>query len=96
MNDIIAVYSNKNILKFADFNKNLFTKYKIRVLGDIENFLNIRIFKERFFRRFYLAFNIFIKKIINKFYIPITDKLFKTFLLSYIDFSVYIGQVFIG
>ena len=41
IDDIIVVYSNKNILKFADFNKKLFIKYKIRVLGDTKNFLNI-------------------------------------------------------
>ena len=91
MDDIIAVYSNKNIFKFADFNKKLFTKYKIRVLRDTKNFLNIRIIKKRFFRRLYLALNAFIKKIINKFYIPIINKPPKTLLLSYIDFSVYRG-----
>ena len=90
IDDIIVVYSSKNILKFVDFNKKLLTKYEIRVLKNTENFLDIRIFKERSFRRFYLAFNIFIKKITNKFYIPITDKLLKTFLLPYINLSVYI------
>ena len=90
------MYSSKNILKFADFNIKLLTKYKIRVLGDIKNFLNIRIFKKRTFRRLYLALNAFIEKITNKFYIPIIDKFFKTFLLSYIKLSIYIGQVFIG
>ena len=29
MGDIIAVYSSKNALKFADFNKKLLAKYKI-------------------------------------------------------------------
>ena len=92
IDDIIVVYSSKNAFKFADFNKKLFIKYKIRVLKEIENFLNIRMFKKkRFFRRFYLAFNAFIKKITNKFYFPTIDKPFKTFLLSYINFSVYIG-----
>ena len=91
MNDIIIIYFSKNTLKFADFNKKLFIKYKIRMLGDTENFLGIRIFKKRSFRRFYLAFNAFIEKITNKFYIPIIDKSSKTPLSSYIDFSVYIG-----
>ena len=91
MNDIIVIYSNKDILKFADFNKKLLFKYKIRVLKNTKNFLNIRIFKKRFFRRFYLAFNTFIKKIINKFYISIIDKLPKTFLSPYTNSSVYIG-----
>ena len=90
MNDIIAVYSNKNILKFADFNKKLLTKYKIRVLKDTENFLDIRIFKERIFRKLYLALDTFIKKITNKFYIPIIDKFPKTPLPSYINLSTYI------
>ena len=91
VDDIIVIYSSKDAFKFVDFNKKLLTKYKIRVLRDTENFLSIRIFKKRFFRRFYLAFNAFIKKITNKFYIPITDKFFKILLLSYINFSVYIG-----
>ena len=91
IDDIIAMYSSKNILKFVDFNKKLFIKYKIQVLEDTENFLNIRIFKKRSFRRLYLAFNIFIKKITNKFYIPIIDKLFKTSLLSHINLSTYTG-----
>ena len=91
IDDIIVVYFNKNILKFIDFNKKLLTKYEIRVLKDTENFLNIRIFRKRFFRRFYLAFNVFIKKITNKFYISIIDKPSKTSLLSYINFSVYIN-----
>ena len=91
VDDIIVIYFNKNVLKFVDFNKKLFIKYKIRVLEDTENFLSIRIFRKRSFRRFYLVFNAFIKKITNKFYIPIIDKPFKTFLLSYIDFSAYIG-----
>ena len=77
IDDIIVVYSNKNIFKFADFNKKLLTKYKIRVLKDTKNFLNIRIFRERIFRRLYLALDTFIKKITNKFYISIIDKLFK-------------------
>ena len=85
------MYFSKNARKFADFNIKLLIKYKIRVLKDTENFLNIRIFKERTFRRLYLALNTFIEKITNKFYIPIIDKPFKTFLLSYIDFSIYIG-----
>ena len=96
IDDIIAVYFSKNALKFADFNKKLLTKYKIRILRDTENFLNIRIFKKRSSRRLYLAFNIFIKKITNKFYIPIIDKLFKILLLSYINFSIYTNQAFIG
>ena len=91
IDDIIAVYFNKDVFKFADFNKKLLTKYEIRVLKDIKNFLNIRIFRKRIFRRFYLALDAFIEKIMNKFYIPITDKLFKTPLLSYIDFSIYIN-----
>ena len=91
VDDIIVVYSSKDVFKFVDFNKKLLTKYKIRVLGDTENFLDIRIFKKRFFRRLYLVFNAFIEKITNKFYIPIIDKFFKTFLLSYIDLSVYIN-----
>ena len=91
INDIIVVYFNKNILKFVDFNKKLLTKYKIRVLEDTENFLNIRIFKKRSFRRLYLALNTFIKKIINKFHILIIDKPLKTSLSSYINFSIYIG-----
>ena len=91
MDDIIVVYFSKNILKFVDFNKKLLIKYKIRVLKDTKNFLNIRIFKKRFFRRFYLIFDAFIKKITNKFYIPIIDKFSKTSLPSYIDFSIYIN-----
>ena len=91
MDDIIVVYSSKDVFKFVDFNKKLFIKYEIRVLGDTENFLGIRIFKERSSRRFYLVFNVFIKKITNKFYIPIIDKFPKTFLLSYIDLSTYIS-----
>ena len=79
MDDIIVVYSNKNALKFADFNKKLFIKYKIRVLKGIEDSLGIRIFRERIFRRFYLVFNVFMEKITNKFYISITDKPFKKF-----------------
>ena len=79
------------MFKFADFNKKLFIKYKIRVLKNIENFLNIRIIRKKSSRRLYLAFNIFIKKIMNKFYIPIIDKPFKTFLPLYIDLLVYIG-----
>ena len=90
IDDIIVVYSSKDVFKFVDFNKKLLVKYEIRVLKDIENFLGIRIFKERSSRRLYLAFNVFIKKITNKFYISIIDKPFKTFLLSYIDFSIYI------
>ena len=96
IDDIIVVYFSKDALKFADFNKKLLIKYKIRVLEDTENFLNIRIFKKRFFRRFYLVLNVFIKKITNKFYISIIDKLSKISLLSYINFSVYIGQAFIN
>ena len=84
IDDIIIVYFSKDIFKFADFNKKLLIKYKIRVLRDIKNFLGIRIFKKRFSRRLYLIFNAFIKKITNKFYIPIIDKLFKTSLLPYI------------
>ena len=90
IDDIIVMYFSKDILKFVDFNKKLLTKYEIRVLKDTENFLSIRIFRKRFFRRFYLAFNAFIEKITNKFYIPIIDKFFKTPLLSHINFSVYI------
>ena len=85
------MYSSKDILKFADFSIKLLAKYEIRVLKDIKNFLNIRIFKEKTFRRLYLAFNTFIKKITNKFHILITDKPFKTLLLPYINLSVYIG-----
>ena len=91
INDIIVVYFSKDALKFIDFNKKLLTKYKIRMLGNTENFLGIRIFRKRSSRRFYLALNAFIEKITNKFYIPITDKLPKTPLLPHIDFSVYIG-----
>ena len=91
IDDIIAVYFSKNVLKFADFNKKLLTKYKIRILRDTENFLNIRIFRERSSRRLYLIFNVFIKKITNKFYISITDKPFKTLLLPHINLSIYIG-----
>ena len=90
INDIIVIYFSKNILKFVDFNKKLLTKYEIRVLKDTENFLDIRIFRERSSRRFYLAFNTFIKKITNKFYIPIINKPFKISLLSYINLSIYI------
>ena len=79
------------MFKFADFNKKLFIKYKIRVLKNIENFLNIRIIRKKSSRRLYLAFNIFIKKITNKFYISIIDKPFKTFLSLYIDLLIYIG-----
>ena len=91
VDDIIVVYFSKNVFKFADFNKKLLTKYKIRVLKNTENFLGIRIFRKRFFRRLYLAFDTFIEKIINKFYIPIINKPLKTPLLPYIDFSIYIG-----
>ena len=91
VDDIIVMYSNKDVFKFVNFNKKLLAKYEIRVLEDTENFLDIRIFRKRSFRRLYLALNAFIEKITNKFYIPITDKLFKIFLLSHIDFSVYIG-----
>ena len=91
MDDIIVVYFSKNVFKFVDFNKKLLTKYKIRVLRDTENFLDIRIFREKSFRRFYLIFNVFIEKITNKFYISIIDKFSKISLLSYIDLSVYIG-----
>ena len=90
IDDIIAVYFSKNILKFVDFNKKLLTKYEIRVLEDTKNFLDIRIFKKRSFRRLYLAFNVFIKKITNKFYIPIIDKFPKTPLPPHINFSIYI------
>ena len=96
IDDIIVVYFNKNTLKFADFNKKLLTKYKIRVLRDTENFLNIRIFKKKSSRRLYLALNTFIKKITNKFYISIIDKLPKISLLSYINLSIYIGQASIN
>ena len=89
IDDIIVVYFSKNVLKFADFNKKLLIKYKIRILRDTENFLNIRIFKKRSSRRLYLAFNAFIEKITNKFYIPIIDKFPKTFLSPHINFSIY-------
>ena len=88
---MIVVYSSKDTLKFADFNIKLLAKYKIRVLEDIKNFLGIRILRKRSFGRIYLIFNAFIEKITNKFYIPIIDKLFKTFLPPYINFSIYIG-----
>ena len=91
MDDIIVVYSNKNIFKFADFNKILLAKYKIRILKDTKNFLGIRIFRKRIFRRLYLVFNTFIKKITNKFYIPTIDKFFKIFLLPHINLSIYIS-----
>ena len=96
IDDIIVIYFSKNTLKFADFNKKLLIKYKIRVLGDTKNFLNIRIFRKRFFRKLYLAFNTFIKKITNKFYIPIIDKPFKISLSSYINLSVYTDQASIN
>ena len=96
VDDIIAVYSSKNALKFADFNKKLLAKYKIRILGDTENFLSIRILRKRSSRRLYLALNTFIEKITNKFHIPTTDKPPKTPLPPHIDLSAYTGQASIG
>ena len=96
MDDIIAIYSSKNALKFVDFNKKLLTKYKIRVLENTENFLNIRILRKRSSRRLYLALNTFIKKITNKFHIPTTDKPPKTPLPPYINLLTYINQASIS
>ena len=54
MNNIIYIYYKRNLKKFKDFEFDLLNVYNIRLLGDIINFLGIRIIKNRFYLKIYL------------------------------------------
>ena len=54
MNDIVCVYYKRNLGKFKDFEFDLLSVYNIRLLGDITNFLGIRVIRDRSYLKIYL------------------------------------------
>ena len=65
VNNIIVLYYPKYLSKYKTFENKFTFIYKIYVLGDIENFLNIRIFRNRSKRKFTLILNRYIEKIVD-------------------------------
>ena len=54
MDDIVCVYYKRNLEKFKNFEFDFLNVYNIRLLGDITNFLNIRVIKDRSYLKIYL------------------------------------------
>ena len=71
--------------KYKVFEKKLISIYEIHILGDIENFLNIRILRNRSKRKLIFILNGYIEKIADRFDIPLVITLPYIFLLSYSD-----------
>ena len=74
MDDIIAVYTPRHKIKYQKFEKELLSAYEIRSLGDLKNFLGIRVLRDRSQRKLWLSVDSYIEKIANRFSIPLNIK----------------------
>ena len=85
VDDIVVVYASKHQSKFDAFEKELLSSYKIRSLSQTENFLRIRVLRDRSERKLWLMLNAFCKRITNKFHIPLDIQTFYTPLPPSVD-----------
>ena len=88
----MALYHFKHTSKYKQFEKKLISIYKVYILGDIKNFLGIRVLQNKPKQKLILILNAYIKKITNKFSIPLNIKPPHTPLPPYIDLSPNTGQ----
>jgi hypothetical protein len=83
VDDIIAVYNAAKYQKQIDeFEAKLLQHYEMRILGDAEYFLSIRIIRDRPARKLWLVQDSYINKLTIKFNISTKNKTLQTLLLS--------------
>ena len=89
VDNIIALYYFKYLSKYKAFEKKLTSIYKIHILDDIENFLNIRVLRNRPKRKLTFIFNEYIEKVVNRFNIPLNITFPYILLSSYSDLILF-------
>ena len=92
VDDIVALYHPKHASKYKQFERELISIYEVHVLGDIENFLGIRVLRNRPERKLALVLDAYIERIADRFGIPLDVKPPHTPLPPYIDLSPNTGQ----
>ena len=92
VDDIIVLYYLKHLSKYEAFEKELTSVYEIHVLGDIENFLGIRVLRNRPERKLTFVLDGYIERVADRFDIPL-DITFPYIPLSpYSDLILFEGQ----
>ena len=96
VDDIIVAYQTKHHPEFLQFELKLLREYEIRSLGDTENFLGIRLVRNRAERKLWILLDGFIEKAAGRFNIPLDSKPPSTPLPAIIDLRAHKGQAKAG
>jgi hypothetical protein len=72
VDDILTFYSARDQSKMDEFESKLLLKYELRILGEAEHFLGIRIVRDRSVRKTWLLQEGYISKLAEKFNITVT------------------------
>ena len=87
VNNIAIIYDKRHVQKVDKFQTNFFQIYEMKYLEEIKSFLEIRITKNREFRKVYFCQNFYINKLISKFHVNISCRVFDTLLFSFEKFK---------
>ena len=71
VDDIVVIYPSKKASEFKRFEENFLREYEIRSLGNTENFLGIRLARDRTIRRLWLVLDASIEKMAKRFDVPL-------------------------
>ena len=82
VDDILALYSSKDSYKMDQMERQLYSKYEMRSLGEAQYFLGIRIVRDRPNRKLWLIQDSYIDKLADRFNITSSKKPPKTPLPS--------------
>ena len=74
VDDILTAYAPKHKDRMDRFETNLMNKYELRQLGEAENFLGIRIIRDKPLRKLWLIQDSYISKLAEKFNITCKNK----------------------
>ena len=70
VDDIQVIYSAEHSAKFQVFESKLLREYEIRSLGEMENFLGIRLVRDRGNRKIWLSLDAAIEKMASRYNVP--------------------------
>ncbi|RDL36452.1 uncharacterized protein BP5553_05804 [Venustampulla echinocandica] len=74
VDDIIAIFAPKDAVKMDQFEAKLMAKYHLRLLGEANHFLGIRILRERSTKKLWLVQDSYIQGMSSKFNVNINAK----------------------
>ena len=96
VDDIVTIYARKYQSKYDEFESKLLHIYEIRSLGHLENFLGIRVVRDRTNRLLYILQDSHIESIASKFDFKLDEKAPSIPIPTRTDLTPYTGQAPIG